>query len=94
MKHTSATITSHHNADLKITIPAVRADCGHLHGLFAVVLPSANHDLESFQHPTEEEKTLTEQYFKDLAKHLYANMSGSDLDNLRRSLNALPAIFN
>lgn len=90
MKNTSAKITSLHNAELTITIPAVRADCGHSYGLFAVILPSANHDLESFRGVPQDEQDLTEQYFKDLARHLYSNMGGGDLDNLIRELNKLP----
>lgn len=89
MKNTTATIASHHNPELKIQIPALRAECGHTHGLFAVILPSANHDLESMRGAPREELDITTQYLKDLVRYLYQNMGCADLRTLRDEFSKL-----
>jgi len=90
MKHTVAQIPAPQDETFKITIPAVAADCKHTFGYIAVVLPSANHDLETSQTVSKDEQEQTNQYFKELARHLYANMGGGDIVRLRNALNELP----
>lgn len=60
-------------------------------GSVIVVLPGANHDLESPRTVKEGEAEASAKYATELANFLYANMGGADFDNLRRALNAKPA---
>ena len=60
-------------------------------GSVIVVLPSAQHDLESSRTVKEGESESSERYMTELADFLYSGLSGADFDRLRRALNAKPA---
>lgn len=85
MKFVNATVNGVDNGHI-YTIPALRAEVEHTFGSFAVILPSANFDMESFRKVSPEERKVTTKFFNDLAKHLYENMGGADFRNLKTAL--------
>lgn len=90
MKHTSIKVSSLHNPRLEISLPAVRPPVGCTHGMFAVIFPQANHDMESTQRCAPGETEALDLFHQNLARFLYTQMSGHDLKVFQQAMAALP----
>jgi hypothetical protein len=76
------------NPKAKFPVPAITPDFSTSFGLFAVVLPGAQHDLESQHVVPQAEQEKSKNYIGEVVDHLYANMGGGDFEELTNRIEA------